>query len=84
MRGHPIRYWFKPSGARNDALDHRVYALAALHSRSVPWEVLLRAAPTQPPPAPPFPPKGGSPHGAVTLIAATCSGELFPAPPPAL
>jgi hypothetical protein len=43
--GHPVRYWFKPSGKRNEALDRRVYALAALHSRPVPWEVLLRVAP---------------------------------------
>jgi phage terminase large subunit GpA-like protein len=33
VRGHPVRYWFKPSGKRNEALDRRVYALAALHSR---------------------------------------------------
>jgi phage terminase large subunit GpA-like protein len=37
-----VRYWFKPSGKRNEALDRRVYALAALHARPVPWEVLLR------------------------------------------
>jgi phage terminase large subunit GpA-like protein len=34
--GHPVRYWFNPSGVRNEALDRRVYALAALHARSVP------------------------------------------------
>jgi phage terminase large subunit GpA-like protein len=45
-----VCYWFKPSGKRNEALDRRVYALAALHARPVPWEVLLRAAPTEPPP----------------------------------
>jgi phage terminase large subunit GpA-like protein len=38
VRGHPVRYWFKPSGKRNEALDRRVYALAALHARPVPWE----------------------------------------------
>jgi phage terminase large subunit GpA-like protein len=53
VRGHPVRYWFKPSGKRNEALDRRVYALAALHSCPVPREVLLRAAPTEPPPPPP-------------------------------
>ena len=47
VRGHPVRYWFKPSGKRNEALDRRVYALAALHARPVLWEVLLRAAPTE-------------------------------------
>jgi phage terminase large subunit GpA-like protein len=36
VRGHPVRYWFKPSGKRNEALDRRVYALAALHARPVP------------------------------------------------
>jgi phage terminase large subunit GpA-like protein len=46
VRGHPVRYWFKPSGKRNEALDRRVYALAALYARPVPWEVLLRPAPT--------------------------------------
>jgi phage terminase large subunit GpA-like protein len=56
VRGHPVRYWFKPSGVRNKALDRRVYALAALHARPVPWEVLLRAAPSEPPmPAKPMP-----------------------------
>jgi phage terminase large subunit GpA-like protein len=57
--GHPVRYWFKPSGKRNETLDRRVYALVALHSRPVPWEVLLRAAPTEPPPSPPE--GGGAP-----------------------
>jgi phage terminase large subunit GpA-like protein len=61
VRGHPVRYWFKPSGKRNEALDRRVYALAALHARPVPWEVLLRAAPTEPPPRPPSAPEGGGP-----------------------
>jgi phage terminase large subunit GpA-like protein len=48
-----VRYWFKPSGVRNEALDRRVYALAALYARSVSWEVLLRVAPTEPPPQSP-------------------------------
>jgi phage terminase large subunit GpA-like protein len=41
VRGHPLRYWFKPSAVRNEALDRRVYAMAALHARPVP------AGPTQ-------------------------------------
>ena len=45
VRGHPVRYGFKPSGERNEALDRRVYTLAELYARPVPWEVLLRAAP---------------------------------------
>jgi phage terminase large subunit GpA-like protein len=61
LRGHPVRYWFKPSGKRNEARDRRVYALAALHARPVPWEVLLLDAPTQPPPRSPSPPEGGGP-----------------------
>lgn len=48
--GRPVRYWFKPAGVRNEALDRRVYALAALRSRNVPWEILVRSAPTEPPP----------------------------------
>ncbi|MBF0341826.1 MAG: phage terminase large subunit family protein [Magnetococcales bacterium] len=31
VRGRPIREWKKPDNARNEALDCRVYALAALH-----------------------------------------------------
>jgi phage terminase large subunit GpA-like protein len=61
VRGHPVRYWFKPSGVRNEALDRRVYAMAALHARPVPWEVLLRAAPSEPPPQPTLPPPDGGP-----------------------
>jgi len=30
-KGFPVRKWEKPSGSRNEALDCRVYALAALH-----------------------------------------------------
>jgi len=60
VRGHPIRYWFKPQGVRNEALDRRVYALAALYSHAVPWEALIRAAP------PEWPPDGGSTPAAPT------------------
>lgn len=63
VRGHPVRYWFKPSGVRNEALDRRVYALAALHARPVPWEVLLRAAPSEQP-TPPEPTPVVTPTGA--------------------
>jgi len=51
--GKQIRYWFKPAGVRNEALDRRAYALAALRSRPVPWEILARSAPTEPPEPPP-------------------------------
>jgi phage terminase large subunit GpA-like protein len=30
-KGFPVRKWEKPQGRRNEALDCRVYALAALH-----------------------------------------------------
>jgi phage terminase large subunit GpA-like protein len=72
--GHPVRYWFKPSGKRNEALDRRVYALAALHARPVPWEVLLRAAPAEPVPRPPAPPEGSGPPA---------PSPSSPLPPPA-
>ncbi len=48
--GRPYRYWHKPDHVRNEALDRRSYALAALYSKPIPWEVLARSAP--PPPAP--------------------------------
>lgn len=37
VRGHAVREWFLPSGRRNEPLDIRVYSLAALLSRPVPW-----------------------------------------------
>ena len=39
-RGHPVREWVLPSGKRNEALDVRVYGLAALLAYPVPWELL--------------------------------------------
>jgi phage terminase large subunit GpA-like protein len=76
--GHPVRYWFKPSGKRNEALDRRVHALAALHARAVPREVLLRAAPTEPPPRPSSPPRRRwlvEPHPSSPLPAPTSRFE---------
>lgn len=32
LHGHGVPYWWKPDGARNEALDCRVYAYAALQS----------------------------------------------------
>jgi len=60
QKGHAIREWHKPPGARNEALDLLVYNLAALHARSVPWEILARGAPMEPPP-PKDPAPGGGP-----------------------
>ncbi len=31
INGHPVRIWVMPKGKRNEALDCRVYGLAALH-----------------------------------------------------
>ena len=31
VKGFPQRFWWKPDGRRNEALDCRVYAYAALH-----------------------------------------------------
>lgn len=44
-RGHPVREWIKPEGARNEALDCRVYAMAALHSLGrINWAALALQA----------------------------------------
>lgn len=61
IKGHAIREWHKPQGTRNEPFDLLVYNLAALHARSVPWEILARSAPTEPPPAPPQPDGSGAP-----------------------
>lgn len=44
VKGRPIREWFVPSNKRNEPLDCRVYGLAALLSRHVPWASLAEAA----------------------------------------
>jgi len=51
--GRPVLFFRLPAGRRNEGLDRRAYALAALFSRNVPWEILVRSAPTEPPPATP-------------------------------
>lgn len=40
IKGRPVREWFCPKGRRNEALDIRVYALAALLSRPINWPAL--------------------------------------------
>jgi phage terminase large subunit GpA-like protein len=54
-RGFPSRVWVKRPGARNEALDCRVYAYAALQSLNVVWsrfkDVVARK-PTEPVPEP--------------------------------
>ena len=64
IKGHAIREWHKPPGARNEPFDLLVYNIAALHARTIPWEILARSAPTEPPPEPPpdhTPPGGSTP-----------------------
>ncbi|MCB1771954.1 MAG: phage terminase large subunit family protein, partial [Candidatus Competibacteraceae bacterium] len=39
-KGRPVREWFCPPNRRNEALDARVYALAALLSRPINWTQL--------------------------------------------
>lgn len=41
-KGRPVREWFCPKNKRNEALDIRVYALAALHARPVNWPALAQ------------------------------------------
>lgn len=56
-KGFPQRVWTKKPGARNEALDCRVYAYAALQAINVIWSRFPRPAPepeqTAIPPAPP-------------------------------
>ena len=44
VRGHAVREWFLPCGRRNEPLDIRVYSLAALLSRPLPWARLGEVA----------------------------------------
>lgn len=41
VKGFPVRRWEKPAGRRNEALDCRVYALAALHILNPDLELLF-------------------------------------------
>jgi phage terminase large subunit GpA-like protein len=42
INGHPTRIWIMPKGRRNEALDCRVYALAAYHILNPNMEALLK------------------------------------------
>lgn len=44
VKGYPVREWFCPKGRRNEPLDCRAYALAALLSRPVNWSALIKQA----------------------------------------
>lgn len=48
VRGHELREWWKPAGARNEPLDCRVYALAALMSLTINWAKLGRRYSAEP------------------------------------
>lgn len=52
VKGFPTRVYILPSGVRNEALDCRVYAYAALQSLNVRWGHLLAAQQKRPPPKP--------------------------------
>jgi len=45
-RGNNVRVWVKPSGARNEGLDCRVYAYAALCGLKIEKKLVLTALPT--------------------------------------
>lgn len=77
IKGHPVREWHKQPGTRNEALDRRAYALAVLHSRPVPWELLAKAAPSEFTSQPAGQSSPAGPAG-----ASTGAGEQRPAPAP--
>ena len=52
IKGRPIREWFLPANRRNEALDIRVLALAALLARPIDWTAIDRSRPIHSAPAP--------------------------------
>lgn len=52
QKGFPQRVYVLPSGKRNEALDLRVYAYAALQSLSVRWGAMMAERHSAPPPRP--------------------------------
>lgn len=50
IKGRPTREWFCPKGRRNEALDIRVYALAALMARPISWPALMQQRGSTPQP----------------------------------
>lgn len=61
VKGFPTRVYILPGGRRNEALDIRVYAYAALQSLNVRWGHLLAAQSRPPPPKPDKPPVEAEP-----------------------
>lgn len=57
QRGFPVRTYVKRDGQRNEALDCRVYAYAALQSLNVKWGRLLASVERAAAPGPEPPPK---------------------------
>lgn len=51
-KGRPVREWFLPPNRRNEALDIRVLALAALLARPINWDSLNTDSPAKPTAAP--------------------------------
>lgn len=66
-KGFPIRVYELPAGKRNEALDIRVYAYAALQSLRVKWGVAAAAAQRRP--AAPAPASGDTPEGVRPMAA---------------
>jgi phage terminase large subunit GpA-like protein len=79
VRDHPVRYWFKPSGKRNEALDRRVYVLAALHARRFPGKYCFARA-NRTAAAAAVTAGRRQPTRAATLIAAAGAGDSLRAP----
>lgn len=52
IKGRPIREWFLPANRRNEALDIRVLALAALLARPIDWTAIDHSRPIHSAPAP--------------------------------
>ena len=79
-KGFPIRQWVKKAGARNEALDARVYAYAALQSLNVVWARFRDVSPPITTDAVPEPPVVAS-SPSVTPAAHPLTPT--PRPPPA-
>jgi phage terminase large subunit GpA-like protein len=80
-KGFPVRQWVKKPGARNEALDARVYAYAALQSLNVVWARFRDVSPPSREAAP------ETPVATTPPLAPPASHPLLPtpkaAPPPA-
>jgi len=83
MNGVKVSEWYKDEGVRNEALDRRVYAMCVLRARTVPWKILARSAPTEPPSASPSPSTGeGRGEGEKPRTPAPAPAAKKAKPPP--